>query len=118
VPDFAPYEKAFAQWDFQCGDFEALKLMPDDFIYADPPYADVADGYNERPFTWADQVRLARWLARHPGPVIASGQGGRTAELYRGLGFTVETVQMPRSINSDGAGRGSVDEILAKRNLK
>src|SRR5262249_51960458 len=115
IPNLHPYTAAFQDREFTCGDFQELKLTPDDFIYADPPYVDAADGYNTRAFTWSDQVRLAHWLAAHPGPVVASGQGPKVESLYRDLGFTVSNVPMARAINSDGTGRGAVEEMLATR---
>src|SRR6187402_1307346 len=36
--DFAAYVPAMAGWQFTVGDFEAIELRPDDFVYADPPY--------------------------------------------------------------------------------
>jgi len=37
VRDFSAYHARFANWDFTAGDFEAVALAPDDFVYADPP---------------------------------------------------------------------------------
>ena len=62
-------------------DFEALELLPSDFIYADPPYDDGFPQYSEGGFGWDDQVRLAEWLVRHPGPVLLSNKAtGRIME--------------------------------------
>ena len=36
--NFLLYKDVFANWEFVSGDFEALTLAPDDFVYADPPY--------------------------------------------------------------------------------
>src|SRR5438067_120611 len=38
LTDFSQYRDTFARWRFTQGDFAALELQPDDFIYADPPY--------------------------------------------------------------------------------
>jgi len=52
------------------------------------PYDVEFTEYSQNGFTWDDQVRLAQWLAKHPGPVVASNQATkRIVELYRGLGF-------------------------------
>jgi DNA adenine methylase len=115
--DFTEYTFAFAQWDFTCVDFEDLALEPNDFIYADPPYDVQFTAYSKEAFGWDDQVRLAKWLARHPGPVILSNQAtGRIRHLYKDLGYTVRTLTAPRMINSTGD-RTPAKEVLATRNL-
>jgi site-specific DNA-adenine methylase len=69
------------------GDFAELEIEPDDFIYADPPYDVEFTQYSKDAFTWEDQVRVAEWLARHPGPVVLSNQATeRIVKLYRKLG--------------------------------
>ncbi len=53
-------------------------------FYADPPYDVEFTRYTQQDFVWADQERLATWLATHPGPVVASNQATpRIIELYR-----------------------------------
>jgi DNA adenine methylase len=114
--DFTEYVPAFAQWHFTCVDFEKLSLRPNDFIYADPPYDVQFTSYSKENFDWEDQVRLAKWLARHPGPVILSNQAtNRIQELYADLGYTVRTLTAPRMINSTGD-RTPAKEVLAFRN--
>jgi DNA adenine methylase len=115
--DFAEYVPAFAQWNFTCVDFEELPLRPDDFVYADPPYDVQFTSYSKENFQWDDQVRLAQWLARHPGPVVLSNQAtDRIRQLYNDLGYTVRTLIAPRMINSTGD-RTPAQEVLALRNL-
>jgi DNA adenine methylase len=115
--DFAEYVPAFAQWDFTCVDFEDLPLRADDFVYADPPYDVQFTSYSKENFQWDDQVRLAQWLARHPGPVVLSNQAtDRIRQLYRELGYRVTTLTAPRMINSTGD-RTPAQEVLALRNL-
>jgi DNA adenine methylase len=115
--DFAEYVPAFAQWNFTCVDFEELPLRPDDFVYADPPYDVQFTSYSKENFQWDDQVRLAQWLARHPGPVVLSNQAtDRIRQLYNDLGYTVRTLTAPRMINSTGD-RTPAQEVLALRNL-
>jgi DNA adenine methylase len=114
--DFTEYASAFAQWDFTCVDFEKLSLRDDDFVYADPPYDVQFTSYSKEAFGWDDQVRLAEWLARHPGPVVLSNQAtDRIYELYEDLGYTVKTLTAPRMINSTGD-RTPAKEVLALRN--
>jgi len=117
IRDFTPYREAFDGWVFEAKDFEDLKLQPDDFVYADPPYDVEFTKYSRTGFNWDDQVRLAHWLARHTGPVVASNQAtDRIVELYRGLGFSLEIVKGPRRISCNGD-RTPADEILATRGL-
>ncbi len=115
--DFSAYRAAFAAWDFSVNRFDALELAPADFIYADPPYDVEFVSYSKEGFTWADQVRLAGWLAQHPGPVIASNQATeRVQALYQDMGFNLILLDAPRRINSTGD-RTPAREILAFRNL-
>ncbi len=69
-------------------DFAQLSIDPHDFIYADPPYDVEFTQYAKEGFVWQDQVRLAEWLASHPGPVVLSNQATeRIVGLYKKLGF-------------------------------
>ncbi|MGH7779975.1 MAG: DNA adenine methylase [Candidatus Binataceae bacterium] len=115
--DFSEYRAVFAQWHFMSVDFQEVPLESDDFIYADPPYDVEFTQYAKEVFDWDDQVRLARWLARHPGPVVLSNQATpRILELYRSLGFETVLLKAPRLINCTGD-RTPADEVLAIRNL-
>jgi DNA adenine methylase len=115
--DFLDYAPVLSKWAILCGDFECLPIEPDDFIYADPPYDVDFTKYSKNAFTWSDQERLARRLAAHPGPVVASNQAtGRMVELYTGLGFQIDIVQAPRRISCDGD-RTPASEMIAKKNL-
>lgn len=115
--DFSSYERVFAQWDFRCGDFEGVPLWEEDFVYADPPYDVEFTQYSKDGFSWDDQVRLAHWLAKHPGPVIASNQATpRIVRLYRDLGFDIRFVSAPRMISCTGD-RTAAKEILATQGV-
>ena len=115
--DFTAYALAFARWDFTCADFEKLSLEPGDFIYADPPYDVQFTHYSKENFGWDDQVRLAKRLAAHPGPVILSNQAtDRIRKLYKALGYTVTILAAPRLISCNG-NRTPAREVLAVRNL-
>ncbi len=98
-------------------DFEELPLESGDFIYADPPYDVEFTQYSKEVFGWDQQVRLAEWLARHPGPVVLSNQATkRIRDLYQKLGFRIATLEAPRLINCTGD-RTPAREVLATRNL-
>lgn len=115
--DFGPYAELLSRWTFADGDFESIEVSPKDFIYADPPYDVQFRQYASDGFDWDAQERLAAWLARHPGPVVASNQATeRIQDLYRGLGFEVKLLDGPRNISRTGD-RTPALEILATRNI-
>jgi DNA adenine methylase len=113
--DFSAYRRAFARWNFRHGDFERIELSKDDFVYADPPYDVQFTQYSQQDFRWNEQERLARWLARHRGPVVISNQAtDRVVELYSKLGFKTEILKAPRRISCTGD-RTPANEVLATR---
>jgi DNA adenine methylase len=117
ILDFSEYARVFANWEFTVGDFEQLAIEADDFIYADPPYDVPFTQYSKEGFTWEDQVRLAKWLKDHPGPVVLSNQATpRIIELYETLGFSLAYYDAPRLINCTG-NRSSVKEVLATKGV-
>ncbi|HSX20349.1 MAG TPA: Dam family site-specific DNA-(adenine-N6)-methyltransferase [Gammaproteobacteria bacterium] len=116
--DFLDYQDVLKKWQFKHGDFAKLKLRGDEFIYADPPYDVPFTRYNAQDFTWEDQMRLARWLKKHPGPVVASNQATeRIKELYLDLRFNVYELPAPRMISCNGD-RTPALEILAVKNIR
>lgn len=111
--DFSAYRRVLQGWQFLNRDFATLQFAPDAFIYADPPYDVQFTAYSAGGFSWAEQVRLAHWLAAHPGPVVASNQATeRVLALYRGLGFQITIVDAPRRIACNGDRRPAL-EMLA-----
>jgi DNA adenine methylase len=115
--DFTPYRQAFAGWAFIHGDLEAVPLESSDFVYADPPYDVEFTAYAKDGFSWADQERTARWLAKHAGPVVLVNQAtDRIEGLYRHLGFNISFLEAPRRISCTGD-RTPAREIVATRNL-
>ena len=116
--DFTAYRQVFSRWDFSSLDFEALRLKPRDFVYADPPYDVPFTQYARGGFSWDDQVRAAEWLARHPGPVVLSNQATPpVVALYRKLGYDIRFLAAPRRISCTGD-RTPVREVLATRNVE
>jgi DNA adenine methylase len=115
VTDFSAYRATFKQWNFSAGDFAALELDDNDFIYADPPYDVEFTQYSSESFGWDEQVRLAEFLARHRGPVVLSNQAtARIVRLYRKLGFSIQRLSAPRMISCTG-NRAPATEVLAIR---
>jgi len=114
---FPEYVAGFRHLQFTSGDFEELAVAPGDFIYADPPYDVDFRQYSRGRFDWDQQVRAARWLARHPGPVVLSNQAtDRIMALYDSLGFDIVRLKAPRMINCTGD-RTPASEVLATRNI-
>jgi DNA adenine methylase len=115
--DFAAYRAPMTGWTFSTGDFARLRLRPDDFVYADPPYDVEFTSYARQRFAWRDQVRTAEWLCRHPGPVVLVNQAtARVCRLYEQLGYSLSFVKGPRRISCTGD-RTPAGEIMALRNL-
>ena len=117
VRDFSSYKPVFSRWEFSSLDFEALRLKPGDFVYADPPYDVPFTQYARKQFSWDDQVRAAEWLARHKGPVVLSNQATpRVIALYRRIGYDLRFLAAPRRISCTGD-RTPAQEVLATRNV-
>lgn len=118
VRDFTPYKLAFRNWDFTTGDFEDVSLDPEDFVYADPPYDVEFTQYSKEGFSWDDQIRLAKWLKHHKGPVVLSNQATkRIRKLYIDLGYQLRFLTVPRMISCKGDKRIPVIEVLALRGV-
>lgn len=116
-PDFLDYKQVLKSWQFKHGDFDKINLQGDEFLYADPPYDVEFTRYSAQDFTWHDQIRLAKWLQKHPGPVVASNQAtDRIKELYQDLKFKVFQLPAPRMISCNGD-RTPAMEILAIKSL-
>lgn len=110
---FAEYAGVFKRWEFTNRDIEELELEPDDFVYADPPYDVEFTTYSAGGFSWEDQVRSAKRLAEHAGPVVISNQATpRIIELYEQLGFELTYLDGPRRISCTGD-RSAAREVLA-----
>ena len=118
IADFKPFRALFKGWKFTSGDIDRLRLKPDDFVYADPPYDVEFTTYSAGGFDWDDQVRTAELLAKHSGPVVLSNQATpRVVELYKRLGFKLNYLDAPRRISCTGD-RTAAREVLAVKNMK
>lgn len=117
MTSFYMYAETLQNWEFSKGDFEKIRLLKTDFVYADPPYDVDFTSYSREGFSWEDQVRLATWLSKHQGPVVASNQATpRIVDLYCQHGFDCEILDAPRRIACNGD-RAAVRELLAFRNV-
>ncbi len=113
--------RALAKAEVVAADFAEVtrSLGPGDFVYLDPPYVPLSKSasftsYAEGGFGPADQDRLVAELARLRASgalaVLSNADTAATRELYRD--FSMHLVTAPRAINSRGAGRGRVGELI------
>ena len=113
--------RALAGVELRDGDFEeaCVRAEPGDFVYLDPPYQPLSatsafTQYTSADFGFADQQRLRDafdGLTERGVPALLSNSAHPDIEaLYRG--YAIERVPMGRSINSNGAGRKPIDELL------
>ena len=106
------------------GDYEeAVKnAKPGDFVYLDPPYASIADdktsfvGYTLNGFGNEEQVRLRdvfeKLTNKGVNVMMSNSSVPAIHELYEKYASTTKIVKASRNINSNGAGRNKVDEVL------
>ncbi len=104
-------------------DFRAAeeRVQPSDFVYMDPPYiptSETADftTYTKGGFGLAQQVALrdmaVRLKRKGAYVVLSNSDTPRVRELY--AGFEIREVQRAGSVNSDGANRQKVTELLIR----
>jgi DNA adenine methylase len=105
-------------------DFEELidLAVQDDFVFADPPYTVTHSSngfikYNEKLFSWADQIRLAdsvaRALARGARIVVTNANHPAVGKLYKERCFCVRAVSRFSSVSGDPEGRDQFEELIA-----
>ncbi len=115
---FEEHKEAVKDWDFTIGDFGDVLVKAGDLVYADPPYHVGFNHYSSNGFPWEDQIRLAKWLTGHEGPVILSNHATeRIVELYRAMDFSLHYVDGPRRISCTGD-RTAVREVIATKEIK
>jgi DNA adenine methylase len=102
-------------------DFEQAckKAKRGDFVYFDPPYVPVSKtasfaAYHNVAFTLSEHERLAKTFARLTqkgvATLLSNSDTPETRALY--AAFDTHTVLAKRAINSNGARRGAVSELL------
>jgi DNA adenine methylase len=103
-------------------DFEAViaEAGPGDFLYCDPPYEPLSrtstfTGYTTGGFSQGQQARLEQACQAAAGRGAMVAVSNSTAPFILSLyeGWEVREIQAKRAINSKGAGRGQIAEILA-----
>lgn len=102
-------------------DFEVAvsRARAGDFVYLDPPYVTKHNfngfrDYNEKLFSWDDQVRLAALAKRLANKgvhvVISNAKHTDVLELYPD--FERHTIYRSSTLSSDKAFRGTVSEVV------
>lgn len=123
VDDFECVSKVLQKTTLVSGDFEAQVNLagPGDLIFADPPYTvrHQYNGfvkYNERLFSWEDQVRLhdslVRAKDRGASVLCTNADHSSIRELY-GRDFKIISLSRYSSIAGSGGVRGNYAEIVA-----
>ncbi|GBD24208.1 Modification methylase DpnIIA [bacterium HR29] len=104
-------------------DFESAceRAQPGDFVYLDPPYHPLSatahfTKYTSDGFGPEEQARLAacfeRLSARGVAAALSNSAHPSILRLYEAKGYDLQTVPMPRAINSKGNGRSPIPELL------
>jgi DNA adenine methylase len=97
------------------------RAVAGDFVYFDPPYIPLSatsnfTSYTDGAFGDDEQVRLRdvalELKERGVRVLLSNSSADRVRELYTPGFRKVETVPVPRRVNSKGSGRGAVDELL------
>lgn len=110
--------------ELYCRDFEVSidEAGEDDFLFVDPPYTVKHNlngflKYNERIFSWEDQVRLRDALVRADFRgvriLMTNADHDSISELYRGL-FRLERIERHSVLAGNGGTRGRVTELLVR----
>lgn len=98
----------------------AERALPGDFVYFDPPYIPLTAtsfvDYTADGFGYQEQVRLRDLAMKLKSEgvhvMISNSDTTLTRQLY--AGFELHEVKARRSINSNGAGRGRVGELIIR----
>jgi DNA adenine methylase len=123
--DFVAQSKVLRNAEICAIDFEPLidRATEGDLVFADPPYtvrhnSNAFIKYNETLFSWRDQERLAKALARarSKGAHIVATNANHEAvkALYRDLGFVLKTVSRFSSISASSQSRSQFEELVAQ----
>ncbi len=107
---------ALAHADVSVATFASIAPEAGDFVYCDPPYDGTFTSYAPGGFGDAEQELLRdtviRWRNDGVSVMISNSDTRLIRDLYAGSEFEIHEVVAPRHINSDGKGRGNVEELL------
>lgn len=121
--DFKNWSRILSTAQLNVSDFEVTinEAMAGDLIFADPPYTvrhnlNGFREYNEKLFSWDDQVRLSEALvrARDRGAHIVSTNANHQSvrELYENRGLSLLTTSRFSSISANPTNRRQFDELV------
>lgn len=121
--NFLETARALRNAELISGDFSlaVTRARRDDLVFADPPYTIQHNNngfikYNEKIFSWEDQVRLAKSLqaaARRGAMVVATNANHASLrDLYSDLGFQCTTTSRFSAISGTGSDRGQYEELI------
>ena len=113
--------KTLEKASIKVGDFKkTVNPKVHDFIYCDPPYDDCFTNYQAGGFTADDQERLRNaadnWIESGAKVIISNSDTPLINRLYQGKTYCINPIKAPRNINSNGAGRGAVSEVIIASN--
>lgn len=128
--NFLEISRALRNSELIPGDFSLAvsRSVQDDLVFADPPYTVQHNNngfikYNEKIFSWDDQVRLATSLqaaSLRGTKIVATNANHKSLRtLYSDLGFNCTTTSRFSAISGSGSDRGQYEElIITNSNLK
>lgn len=120
--DFIGASEALKNASLSVADFERIldQCAEGDFAYLDPPYTANHNNngflkYNEKIFSWSDQVRLKNAALSAAGRgakvVVSNAAHASVVDLYRNVGDVI-FVSRASVLAADRSKRGAVQEIL------
>lgn len=121
--DFKAVSEALGYVDIRCSDFEeTIELAgAGDLVFIDPPYTVMHNKngfvkYNEKIFSWGDQVRLRNIAvnasARGAKVLITNANHESVRELYGRAGFDISERTRASLISGKSGSRGKQSEII------
>lgn len=109
--------------EFLSDDFEVIcdRALPGDFVFLDPPYVTKHNlngfsEWNERIFSWEDQLRLAATVRKMTDRGIKVMMTNANHESIRELypDMRLEVIERMSTLASNKRYRGKVDELIIK----
>jgi len=125
--DFDAISSMLASAELRCSDFETIidTCEKGDFLFVDPPYTVQHNlnnflKYNERIFSWDDQVRLrdaiARAIGRSVCVVVTNADHASVRKLYRSM-TRYKKLRRQSVLAGDASKRGGTSEALFYANI-
>ncbi len=122
--DFVGISRALAGSDIVCQDFEETldAAGPNDFVFVDPPYTVKHNlngflKYNDKIFSWADQLRLRNAVVRASQKgalvLVTNANHASIREIYEGVG-RFQIVSRSSVIAGSAAHRSNIEELVVQ----